>query len=107
LQVAGVGEKSSAQHRISIENFDPIRAIDAAYCSVCPNITGTVPSGMFKSATAPSGCFTRETASQPHFDGGSSEGRQLDMDASLVSSIYGNASTVQPPSFQALVCIKT
>ena len=71
-----------------------------------PNIIGTVPSGMFKSASAPSGCFTRETTPQGHFDGGSYDGRQLDMNASLVSSIYGDVSTVQPASLRGLACIK-
>ena len=72
-----------------------------------PNITGSVPSGMFKNADAPSGCFTRETTAQGHFDGGSYDGRQLDMDASLVSSIYGEVSTVQPAALHGLACIKT
>ena len=71
-----------------------------------PNITG-------KSKTTGTSCLREMTGAfyntleQYGTENASTRGQDINLDASRSSSLYGNASTVQPPSIRVLPCIKT
>lgn len=70
-----------------------------------PNITGSFYALQFTSIPQPTGCFSHGTnQNNQGFDHGNSQGSQFfSIDASRSSSIYGNSTTVQPPSVKVRV----
>lgn len=70
-----------------------------------PNITGSFYALQFTSIPQPTGCFSYGTnQNNQGFDHGNSQGSQFfSIDASRSSSIYGNSTTVQPPSVKVRV----
>ena len=76
-----------------------------------PNITGTLQVGGFPLHTANhTGAFYGTdygTADYHGQDGRSNVPKAFGIDASKVSSIFGESSTVQPAALELLPCIKT
>lgn len=74
-----------------------------------PNITGTAKGDEFPTTELVSldGAFYKAGSSGDTYTGGGHGSAIIGFDASLVSSVYGGSSTVQPSSVTALACIKT
>lgn len=72
-----------------------------------PNITGSFTSHGNTGSMQTTGAFTNGQPGVHSNSGGASDGRYVYMDASRVHSIYGSASSVQPPAMSALALIKT
>ena len=73
-----------------------------------PNITGDFLGTQKAGWVTSNGCFFhKEPSSLGNWEGGINEGSQtFRMEASRNSSIFNNSSTVQPPAFFLLPCIK-
>lgn len=74
--------------------------------TVSPNITGAVNLCNGWGGVEDTGVF-KKTGQTQSAGGGYANGTNLQFDASWSSSLFGVASTVQPPSLQSLACIKT
>ena len=70
-----------------------------------PNITGTKSGFVYKSAGPTGACYITQEDPQ-YIDGVSQVLRHVNFSANRASSLYGNSSTVQPPSVQVMPCIK-
>lgn len=73
-------------------------------CWVCPNITGSNGTWLGDTGT-PFGAFI-DRGYVTGNGGGSGTINRMGFDASLSSSLYGAASTVQPQSLRFISCIK-
>ena len=73
-----------------------------------PNITGTAKGDEFPTQELVNldGAFYKAGVSGDTYTGGGHGSAIIGFDASLVSSVYGGSSTVQPSSVALLACIK-
>lgn len=73
-----------------------------------PNITGTAKGDEFPTQELVNldGAFYKAGVSGDTYTGGGHGSAIIGFDASLVSSVYGADTTVQPASLRGLVCIK-
>lgn len=71
-----------------------------------PNITGNFNSGRINETGVVSGAFYVSAQNTGFTSGGGNYGYYCSFDASRSSSIYGNSTTVQPPSKTVHICIR-
>ena len=71
-----------------------------------PNITGAVNLCSGWGGVSDTGVFKKTGQTESAGDSWTT-GTNLQFDASWSSSLFGKASTIQPPALQSLACIKT
>ena len=104
---ASVSFSEVEERAVDLRNVSTVPSQSEPTCDVrSPNITGAVNLCSGWGGVSDTGVFKKTGQTESAGDSWTT-GTNLQFDASWSSSLFGKASTIQPPALQSLACIKT